>query len=230
MFATMALLPPMLQHLFGYSVIDTGLVLMPRGVGTLLSMQISGVLVRRGVDARYIMALGFVLAGYSLYDMAGWSLAADQNAIVWASLVQGLGMGLVFIPMNTIAFATLAPALRTEGSSVLNLARSMGGSVGIAIVTALLAINLQVSHQDLAAHVTSAATDLVDVSTADRLQGFGTALLAMIDAEVNRQAAMIAYVNDFWLMMWMTLAAVPLILLMRKVDLPVLPARPGVIP
>ena len=219
MFATMALLPPMLQHLFGYSVIDTGMVLMPRGVGTLLSMQISGVLVRRGVDARYIMALGFVLAGYSLYDMAGWSLAADQNAIVWASLVQGLGMGLVFIPMNTIAFATLAPALRTEGSSVLNLARSMGGSVGIAIVTALLAINLQVSHQDLAAHVTSSATDPVDVSTADRLQGFGTALLAMIDGEVNRQAAMIAYINDFWLMMWMTLAAVPLILMMRKADL-----------
>ncbi|MCA1662091.1 MAG: multidrug efflux MFS transporter [Novosphingobium sp.] len=226
MLATMALLPPMLQHLFGYSVIDTGMVLMPRGVGTLISMQLSGMLVRRGVDARYIMALGFALTAYSLYDMAGWSLVADREAIVWASIVQGLGIGLVFIPMNSMAFATLAPALRTEGSSVLNLARSMGGSVGIAIVTSLLAVNIQVSHQDLGAHVTSSASGVIDVSTVDRFQAAGTAILALIDGEVNRQAAMIAYVNDFWLMMWLSLAAVPLILAMRKADLRLPPLKP----
>lgn len=219
MFATVALLPPMLQQLFGYSVIGTGMALMPRGVGTLVSMQISGMLVRRGVDARYLMALGFVIAAYSLYDMAGWSLAVDRERIVWTSFVQGIGIGLVFIPMNSLAFATLPPALRTEGSSLLNLARSMGSSVGISIVTSLLAINLQVSHQDLGAHVTSSATDVIDVATVDRFQVLGATILAAIDGEVNRQAAMIAYVNDFWLMMWLSLAAVPLILLMRKADL-----------
>ena len=219
MFATMALLPPMLQHLFGYSVIDTGMVLMPRGVGTLISMQLSGLMVRRGIDGRHLMALGFVLCAYSLYDMAGWSLAVDRGHIVWASFIQGLGMGLVFIPMNTIAFATLAPGLRTEGSSLLNLSRSVGASVGISVVTVLLAINIQGGHQELGAHVTSSTTDLIDFATIDRFQMVGTAIVSMIDSEVNRQAAMIGYIDDFWLMMWLSLASVPLILLMRKADL-----------
>jgi DHA2 family multidrug resistance protein len=83
----------------------------------------------------------------------------------------------------------------------------------------LLARNLQTSHQDLAANVTGSVTDLVDVSTIDRFQTLGTTVLSMIDAEINRQAAMIAYIDDFRAMMWMTFAAVPLVLLMRKADL-----------
>lgn len=219
MFATMALLPPMLQQLFGYSVIDTGMVLMPRGVGTLISMQLSGILIRKGVDARYMLAMGFTIAALSLWDMAGWSLAVDRSHIIWASLIQGLGMGLVFIPMNSMAFATLPPELRTEASSLLNLARSIGASVGIAVVTALLASNLQVSHADLAANVTSSMIDAVDVSTIDRFQMVGTTVLSTIDGIINQQAAMIAYINDFWLMMWLTVGSIPLVLLMKKADL-----------
>jgi len=219
MFATMALLPPMLQHLLGYTVIGTGMMMVPRGVGALLSMQISGFLVRKGVDARYILGAGFLIAALSLYDMASWSLAVDRMHIASASLIQGLGLGLCFIPVNAMAYATLAPALRTEGASVLNLGRSLGSSVGISIVTALLARSIQVSHQDLASHITSSAIDVIDVSTIDRFQMVGTRILSMIDGEVNRQAAMIAYVNDFWLMMWMTLASLPLIFFMRKANL-----------
>ncbi|NOU03624.1 MAG: multidrug efflux MFS transporter [Novosphingobium sp.] len=219
MFATIALLPPMLQQLFGYSVIDTGMVLMPRGVGTLVSMQLSGILIRKGVDARYMLAMGFSIAALSLWDMAGWSLAVDRPHIIWASLIQGLGMGLVFIPMNSMAFATLPPELRTEGSSLLNLARSIGASVGIAVVTALLASNLQVSHADLAANVTSSMINAVDVSTIDRFQMVGTTVLSTIDGIINQQAAMIAYINDFWLMMWLTIGSIPLVLLMKKADL-----------
>jgi MFS transporter, DHA2 family, multidrug resistance protein len=219
MFATMALLPPMLQRLFGYSVIDTGLVLMPRGVGTLISMQLSGWLIRRGVDGRTLMTVGFFIAGISLWDMSGWSLAADRTHIVAASLIQGLGMGLIFIPLNATAFATLAAKLRTDGSSLLILLRSIGASAGIAIVTALLARNIQVGHQELGAHVTASVSDLVDFSTIDRFQAIGTSVLSVVDAEVNRQAAMIAYIDDFYAMMWMTFAALPLVLLMRKADL-----------
>jgi DHA2 family multidrug resistance protein len=216
MFATMALLPPMLQRLFGYSVIDTGMALMPRGVGTLLSMQATGLMIRRGVDGRILVALGFAIAGFSLWEMAGWSLAVDNAHIVTSGFIQGLGMGLVFIPLNTSAFATLAPLLRTEGSSLLNLMRSIGASVGISIVTALLGRNLQVSHADLSSHVTASITDAIDFSTMDRFQSAGEALLRMIDGEVNRQAAMIAYVDDFWLMALLSIAAVPLVLLMRR--------------
>ena len=215
MFATMALLPPMLQRLFGYSVIDTGWALMPRGLGTLISMQLSGVLVRREVDARVLVVTGFALATLSFWQMSGFSLDADQYHIVMSGFIQGLGMGLVFIPLNTVAFATLAPMLRTEGSSLLNLFRSLGASVGISITTALLARNLQQSHSDLSSHVTASVTDLVDFSSLDRFQQLGTTALSMVDAAVNRQAAMIAYIDNFYLMMWLSIAAIPLALVLR---------------
>ena len=215
MFATMALLPPMLQRLFGYSVIDTGWVLMPRGVGTLISMQLSSVLLRAGVDPRKMVITGFLLATLSFWQMSGWSLEVDMSYFIVSGFIQGIGMGLCFIPLNTVAFATLPPALRTEGSSLLNLFRSLGASIGISITTALLARNLQESHANLAGHVTASVTDLVDFSAIDRFQQLGTTALSMIDAEVNRQAAMIAYIDNFYLMMWLSLAAIPLALLLR---------------
>ena len=219
MFATMALLPPMLQRLFGYGVIDTGLALMPRGVGTLLTMQLSGLMLRRGADPRMLIALGFSIIFFSLWEMSGWSLATDYGHIAKSGFVQGLGMGLIFISMNASAFATLPPQLRTDGSSLLNLSRSIGSSVGISIVTSLLAHNVQVSHADLASHVTASFTTVVDFSSLDRFQDLGETALRLVDAEVNRQAAMIAYIDDFYLMSWLSLAAVPLVLFMRKADL-----------
>lgn len=220
MMASIALLPPMMQHLFGYSVIDTGWALMPRGVGTLVSMQVSGWLVRRGVDARPIVMLGFLLAGVSLWMMSGWSLDVDNGHIIITGLIQGLGMGLVFIPLNNAAFATLPPTLRTEGASLLNLTRSLGASVGISVCTTLFARSVQVSHADLAANVDGSFTEAIDVTTIDRFQALGDAVLRMIDGEVTRQAMMIAYINDFYAMMWVTLAAIPLVLLMRPVTPP----------
>ena len=215
MFAVMALLPPMLQTLFGYGVIDTGIVLMPRGVGILISMQLSGLMMRRGIDARPVVASGFVICAFSLWQMAHWSLSVDEAHVIISGLLQGLGMGLVFIPLQVSAFATLSPALRTDGSSLLNLFRSLGASAGISWMTVLLARNIQTAHADLASHVTAATGSLVDVSAADRFQALGDVALSLVDAEVNRQAAMIAYVDDFWLMMWITLAAAPLAFLMR---------------
>ncbi len=219
MFATMALLPPMLQRLFGYGVIDTGEALMPRGIGTLITMQLSGYLMRRGVDPRTMIALGFSIAALSLWEMSRWSLQTDYNHIAWSGFIQGIGMGLVFMPMNASAFATIAPHLRTDGSSLLNLSRSIGSSIGISIVTTMLARNLQVSHSDLAVHVTPSFMQIVDFSTLDRFQDVGEAALRMVDVEVNRQAAMIAYLDNFYLMMWMTILTVPLVGFMRRANL-----------
>jgi DHA2 family multidrug resistance protein len=210
------LLPPMLQGLFRYDVVDTGMVLMPRGIGVLLSMQLSGVLMRRGVDARWLVAVGFLLGAWALHDMTGWNLETDRWNFVVTGLLQGLGIGLVFIPLNATAFATLPPHLRTDGSSLLNLTRSVGSSIGISVAMTLLARNLQRSHEELAAHVTPEASAMLDLSALDRFQQYGRAGLTVVDAEINRQAAMIAYLNDFHLMMWLSLAAVPLVLLMRK--------------
>ncbi len=216
MFAVMALLPPMLQSLFGYGVIDTGIVLMPRGVGILVSMQVSGLLMRNGIDARPVVASGFLICALSLWQMAHWSLAVDEMHVIISGLLQGLGMGLVFIPLQVSAFATLSPAQRTDGSSLLNLFRSLGASAGIAWMTVLLARNIQTSHEDLGANITAGTGSIVDFSTTDRFQMLGDTAMTIINAEVNRQAAMIAYIDDFWLMMWITLAAAPLALLMRR--------------
>jgi len=227
MFATMALLPPMLQRLFGYGVIDTGEALMARGFGTLISMQIAGYLLRTGFDPRVLLSTGFAIAGISLWEMSQWSLQTDYYHIAMSGFVQGFGMGAVFVTVNASAFVTLAPSMRTDGSSLMNLLRSIGSSVGISIVTTLLARNVQVAHSDLAGHVTASVTEAIDFSTLDRFQDLGEATLRMVDAEVNRQAAMIAYIDDFYLMMWITFATIPLIALMRKADLSQFSPRSG---
>jgi DHA2 family multidrug resistance protein len=216
MFATMALLPPMLQGLFSYDVIDTGMVLMPRGVGVLISMQVSGLMMRKGVDARWMVSSGFLIGAWSLWQMSGWSLDVDRYHIVLSGFIQGLGIGLVFIPLQGMAFATLPPRLRTDGSSLLNLTRNVGSSVGISIMMTLLSRNTSTSHSDLASHITPAMADVIDLSTLDRYQQYGDAALRMVDLIVTRQAAMVAYIDDFYLMMWMSLASVPLVLIMRR--------------
>ncbi|QKG71801.1 DHA2 family efflux MFS transporter permease subunit [Erythrobacter mangrovi] len=221
MFATMALLPPMLQQLMGYDVIDTGLVLMPRGIGVLFSMQVAGMLMRRNIDARPVVAAGFLICALSLWEMSQWSLGVDRFHIVSSGLIQGLGMGLVFIPLNVTAFGTLPPHLRTDGSSLLNLFRSLGASAGISLTTVMFARNLQTSHEDIAGQITGATvSSVIDVSTVDRFQNLGEVVLRLFDAEANRQAAMVAYVDDFWMMMWVTLAAIPLAFVMRKPKAP----------
>ena len=219
MFATMALLPPMLQHLFGYSVVYTGETLVPRGVGTLITMQLSGIILRKGVDPRILIALGFTIVAFSMWQMSGWSLATDHSHIAWSGFIQGIGMGLVFIPMNASAFATIAPHLRTDGSSLLNLSRSIGASIGISVMVTLLSRNMQVSHSDMASHLTASLMGTIDFSTLDRFQEIGETALSIVNAEVTRQAAMVAYVDDFYLMMWMSLAVIPLTLFMTKADL-----------
>jgi DHA2 family multidrug resistance protein len=192
---------------------------MPRGVGTLITMQFSGWIIRKGFDPRVLVAAGFAIAGVSLWEMSSWSLQVDYGHVAISGFIQGIGMGLVFIPLNASAFATLSPSLRTDGSSLLNLSRSIGSSIGISVVTALLARNLQVNHADLGAHINGSVTDLIDFTTIDRFQTVGEAALRMVDLEVNRQAAMIAYVDNFYLMMWLSFAAVPLVAMMRKPDL-----------
>ena len=214
MFSIMALLPPMLQRLFGYPVVDTGLILAVRGIGILVSMAMAGRLLAF-IDARIIVGTGLLIAAGSLWQMSHWSLAMGSGPFVITGFFQGLGMGLVFIPLNLMAFATLSPQHRTDGASLLNLMRSLGGSVGISIVSTLLGRNTQISHADIGQHVTVSSFDLIDPSTLDRFGNMGASLLQFLDAEVTRQALMVAYINDFWFMMWITLFAAPLVLLLR---------------
>lgn len=215
MFATMALLPPMLQRIWDYPVVDAGMLLAPRGVGVLITMTVAGKLMGK-VDPRWLVGTGLAIAALSLWQMTTWSLGMDRTWIIISGTVQGLGMGLVFMPLNLTAFATLDPKYRTEGASLLNLFRSIGASAGISVVTTFLARNLQTSHADLAGYLTPFSLPAVDPSYAQTLGAAGDTILAMADAEVNRQALMIAYLDDFKLMMFVTILAVPLVILLRR--------------
>lgn len=221
MMATMALLPPMLQNLFGYPVVDTGLLLMPRGIGVLVTMALSARLIARGLDPRIAVATGFILAAWSLYDMTQWTLEMDSWPFIVSGFIQGLGMGLIFMPLNGMAFATLAPHQRTEGASLLNLSRNIGASIGISLVTTVLARSTQTSHADLAQHITPENLNTLDPGLLQALGGSGDVLMAMANAEVTRQAAMIAYLNDFKAMMVVTALSIPLVLFLKKPKGPV---------
>lgn len=211
--ASLALLPPMLSRLFGHSTIRTGLVMAPRGVGTMISMILVGRLVRM-VDARMLVVAGLALTAWSLYDMTGFSPQMDDRLIIVSGIIQGLGLGLVFVPLSTVAFATLEPRFRTDAASLFSLVRNIGSSIGISIVTVMLTRNMQVNHAELSAFINPFNPALRAISPG-AASGDPTAL-SQIDQLVNAQALMISYINDFKLMMIVTLCAIPLALLLRK--------------
>ena len=218
MFSVMALLPPMLQVLYGYSVLEAGMLLIPRGIGILLTMALVSRLIGK-VDARLMVGIGFTIAAASLWMMTGWSPQMDARPFIIAGFIQGLGMGFVFIPINILAFSNLPAQFRTEGAAVLNLIRSIGASVGISVVTVNLARSVQISHGDLAAQVTGTRVPLFDPNAIGQFGQLGEGVYAMLDAQIGRQALMIAYLNDFKLMMLAPLVALPLLFLLK-------PARP----
>ncbi len=220
--AGLALLPPLLQRLYGYSVLQSGILTAPRGVGTLISMLLAGRLVGK-VDLRILVALGMGLMGWSLHMMTGFAIDMGKGPIIWSGVVQGLGLGLVFVTMQALAFATLKPEMRTHAASLLNLSRNIGGSIGISIVTTLLARNLQVAHADMVSHVTDQVLPTITQGVVAQLGLPASSALALADAEITRQAAFIAYLDDFWIMQWITFASIPLVLLLR----PAKPAAPG---
>ncbi|MEO5809389.1 MAG: DHA2 family efflux MFS transporter permease subunit [Sphingomicrobium sp.] len=218
--AGLSLLPPLLQRLYGYSVFQSGLLTMPRGIGTLISMLLAGRLIGK-IDLRILVALGMALMAWSLHMMTGFAIEMGSGPVIWSGVIQGLGLGLMFVTIQTLAFATLQPRLRTHAASLLNLSRNIGGSIGISLVTTLLARNLQTAHADMASNISDQMLPAIGTQIVSQLGLPAETAVALINAEINRQAAFIAYLDDFWIMMWVTLAAVPLVLLLR-------PARPPV--
>ncbi|MBU6491837.1 DHA2 family efflux MFS transporter permease subunit [Pandoraea sp.] len=209
LYATRALLPPLLQTVLGYPALLTGLVTAPSGAGTMLAMLFVGRMVGR-VDVRLLLGFGFALTAYSLYQMSGYTTVLSPSDIVWPGVIQGFGLGFVFVPLTTITFATLAPSLRADGTAIYSLSRNIGSSIGISIVQTLLTQNTQIAHASLAEYITpftslgSAAQTLLDPHNPTGL--------ALLNQEVTRQAAMIAYNDDFKFMMIMTLLVMPLLL------------------
>jgi len=214
--AGLALLPPLLQTMYGYSVLQSGFLTAPRGVGTLISMLLAGRLVGK-FDSRLLVGIGVALMGISLYMMTGFAIDQPARPVIVSGVVQGLGLGLIFVPLQTLAFETLAPRMRTTAAALLNLSRNIGGSVGISVVGAQLVRMAQVAHADLAQHITEQTIPTANAALVQTaIPTAGPLALALINGEVTRQALFIAYLDDFKLMMLVTFAVLPLLLLMRR--------------
>src|SRR6478752_818857 len=179
--AGLALLPPLLQNMYGYSVLQSGFLTAPRGIGTLFSMLIAGRLTGK-IDARLLV-----------------------------------GLGLIFVPLQTLAFETLPARMRTTGAALLNLSRNIGGSIGISVVSTQLVRMTQVAHADMAAQITQ---QTIPTAQPEMLQTIapvaGPAALAYINGIITKQALFIAYLDDFKLMMLITFAVLPLLFFMKR--------------
>ena len=212
-YASMALLPGLLQSIYGYPAIDAGLLLSPRGVGMFVSIILFGRYMDK-IDPRLAAGFGLVTTAVSVMLMTRWTIDMPTWPILVSGLMQGVGVAFMFMPLNLIAFSTLPQSVRTDGASLLSLSRSLGSSFGVAATSVILARSIQVNHAEVGASITRLSVPL-DV---DRLGAYGNAsetVFRVADAMVNQQAVMLAYLNDFKAIAWACFVATPFLLLVR---------------
>ena len=216
MLSTAALLAPYLQNLAGYPVQTAGIALAPRGFGTILSMFIAARLGMK-VDQRKIMAAGLLVLAWAMYQMSNWTPDVTQGEMMMALVLQGFSIGLVFNPMTVMAYTTLSPALRGEGTAMQSLARNIGAAIGISVTSASLTRGIQVTHADIAAGVTPFERSLQQGDYAGRvLDPFTRHGAALLDAMIDHQAQIIAFNNDFRMMLLTIVPPLLLLFLMRR--------------
>lgn len=214
LFSTMALLPPYLQGLKNYPVIDVGLLLAPRGFGTLFAMFAVGRLSGK-MDARLMIAFGLTLTSISMWMMTGFTLEMSGTRIVVSGIIQGFGLGFIWVPLSTLTFSTLAPQFRNEGTALFSLLRNIGSSIGISMVIAYLAERTQINHAALADNISPYRSAIGIAIGKGHLDLTSHAGFVGANARVSIAAADLAYLQDFRLMMWIVLTAFPLLLLLK---------------
>ncbi len=219
-----ALLAPYLQNLAGYPVSTAGIAMAPRGIGTAVGMLLASRMARR-FDQRKVMAAGLIILGWSLLVMSGWTPDIPRRELLVTLLVQGFGMGLVFNPMTVVAFTTLSPSLRGDATSLQALSRNIGAAIGMSVTTFMLARSTQALHETIGASVTPFNRALQVGGRiaqywplAPNPQALVTVQQSemMLDHMVGRQAAIIAYNNDYRMMSFVVVPPLILLLFMRR--------------
>ena len=213
--ASSALMPPYLQNLGGYSVLETGLLLGPRGFGTIFAMILVGRLGNKS-DPRILMTIGTAAVAWSLWQMSQWTPSISFEELLLVSIVQGFGFGMVFSPLNLVTFATLPGKYRTDGSAFANLVRNVGSAIGVSVSVVVLSNSMQAIRADLVSHVSpfnralgvNAQSMYFNPQLPSGLQGF--------NGLISIRAAIEAYANDFLFMACLTLIMFPLIWMMRR--------------
>jgi MFS transporter, DHA2 family, multidrug resistance protein len=214
-YAALSLQPPFLQELLNEPIVTAGLVMGPRGFGTIVSMLVAGRLIGR-VDTRLILFTGLITTAWAFYAMSRWSLDVSNMTIMLVGVVQGFGQGMITVPLSTLSLSTIAPEHRAEGAGVFNLARTIGSGLGISIVNSLFTRNVQVNHADISSYITSFNRTL----SAPHVSAYWNPLTAggsaALDSVINQQAQIISYNDDYKVLMLATLITLPLLLFLRK--------------
>ncbi|UWU76510.1 DHA2 family efflux MFS transporter permease subunit [Bradyrhizobium huanghuaihaiense] len=213
--ASLALMTPYLQTLMGYPVVTAGLVMGPRGLGTMVCMFVVGKLMGR-IDTRVLLLIGLLLTAWAMYDMTGWTPNVSRWTIAVTGFIQGAGLGFLFVPLTTVTFATLAPEQRADATGLYNLSRNVGSSVGISVVSYLLIRNGQINHAIIGSHVTAVNPGFRSSVIAHAWSPWTASGRAALDQVIQNQASIISYIDDFKLMMILSLCALPLVLLLRR--------------
>jgi MFS transporter, DHA2 family, multidrug resistance protein len=225
LYASTMLLPLMLQTLLGYTAMQSGLVLSPGGLAIIVLMPIVGFLLSK-YEARWLVIFGLAVSSLGLFQMSHFNLQVDYRTAMLARVVQSAGLAFLFVPMNTLAFAFVPRERTNYATGLINLARNIGGSCGIAMVSTVLARRAQFHQQNLVSHLTP-----MDLPYTDTLNGIARTLMSKgADAEqalrqaqgiiygmVQQNSMMKAFIDDFWLLGVTFLAIIPLIFLMRSV-------------
>jgi len=225
LYGSTLLLPVFLQTLMGYTALLSGLALSPGGVAVLLLMPLVGKLLSHKVEPRWLLMFGLAMSAVGLFEMSGFNLQVDLRTAVWSRIVQSFGMAFLFVPLNTLAFSYIPKEKANSATGLINLARNIGGSSGIAFVTTELARRSQVHQHDLAAHVTT-----FDLRYHEMVHGAAQMLMArgsnsvdaihqaqgLIYGMVGREAAMLAFIDCFRLLGVIFLVVAPVMAMMKR--------------
>jgi DHA2 family multidrug resistance protein len=219
LFGGMVMQPILLESLLDYPIVTTGLVMAPRGLATAVAMIIVGRLVSR-MDARIIVAVGMVVSAVASWTMTRWSLDVNPWAVIWPGLLQGFGLGLIFVPLSTIAYLTLPRQRMAEAAGIYSLVRTIGASVGISIVTTLMSHESQVNWNELGANVTLYNPAVRAYLRSLHLSPTDPHALALIAGQIAQESLMNAMLDAFKLTAWSFVFMLPLVFIMRA-------GRPG---
>ena len=213
--ASSALLSPYLQSLAGYSVSQTGILMVPRGFGVMFAMLFAGRLTMK-MDPRLLMTAGAAMMVWSVWAMTGWTPSVNTTVLTSVTFVQGLGMGLVFVPMNLMAFATLGPQFRTDGAGLTNLMRNIGSAVGVSLTTTVLSNSVQTIHAQLS-HYAAPFNRALGVNGTSMFMNplipFG---MGNLNGLMEYRAQVQAYANSFLFMFYIALPVFVVIWMMKR--------------
>ncbi len=214
-FSSLFVLPLFLQNVQEYPVLSAGWIVSVRGIGTMFAMLMGGTLADR-FPAKYLILLGLICVGASNFVMTQWTSEVQFEAIVWVTIVNGFGMGLMWVTLTTVTFATLAPSFRVEGASLFALIRSIGASMGTSVIVAVLVRSSQVNYIEMRNHINTFAEIFSVMGTPSNWNLNTVAGVAALQNLVLAQAEMVAYLNAFVFLVGVALVAMPLVFLFKS--------------